>query len=229
MFADKAAIVSKLEGIARYEDVRRAPRLPNEELGRQEFLTLFTTQLMNQDPLDPVKNEAFVAQLAQFSQLEATTRMATSMDSLVDSLRSERLMSGSQLIGRRVAAPNGNAQLTDGGAISGLISIPRGADEVTLDVFDLQGNKVYTQTMGRQAPGDVTVRWDGTTQDGGRAPEGSYRIVASVRSFGEVTKVPISSPSVVRGVVYSPARNDLILELEDGSTVPLSQVLRIDA
>ena len=41
-----------------------------------EFLTLFTTQLQNQNPLDPVKNEAFVAQLAQFSQFEATTKMA---------------------------------------------------------------------------------------------------------------------------------------------------------
>jgi len=44
-------------------------------MGQKDFLTLFTTQLKCQDPLDPVKNEAFVAQLAQFSQLEATTGM----------------------------------------------------------------------------------------------------------------------------------------------------------
>ena len=44
-------------------------------MGEKDFLKLFTTQLQNQDPLDPVKNEAFVAQLAQFSQLQATTTM----------------------------------------------------------------------------------------------------------------------------------------------------------
>ena len=54
-------------------------------MGQSDFLTLFTTQLKNQDPLDPVKNEAFVAQLAQFSQLEATTNMSTSLKNFVDS------------------------------------------------------------------------------------------------------------------------------------------------
>jgi flagellar basal-body rod modification protein FlgD len=48
-------------------------------MGQKDFLTLFTTQLKCQDPLDPVKNEAFVAQLAQFSQLEATTTMAETL------------------------------------------------------------------------------------------------------------------------------------------------------
>ena len=44
--------------------------LENDELGKDAFLTLLTVQLQNQDPMDPVKNEDFVAQLAQFSSLE---------------------------------------------------------------------------------------------------------------------------------------------------------------
>ena len=58
----------------------------NTSMGQTEFLTLFTTQLKNQDPTDPVKNEAFVAQLAQFSQLEASVAMKTSMENLVSSM-----------------------------------------------------------------------------------------------------------------------------------------------
>ncbi|MBU3709128.1 MAG: hypothetical protein FGM20_08495, partial [Burkholderiaceae bacterium] len=67
--------------LPKYEELKKAAANPaqKEEMGQQAFLTLFTTQLQNQDPLDPVKNEAFVAQLAQFSQLEATTKMADSM------------------------------------------------------------------------------------------------------------------------------------------------------
>ena len=42
-------------------------KVQNEQMGEREFLKLFTTQLQNQNPLDPMENEAFVAQLAQFS------------------------------------------------------------------------------------------------------------------------------------------------------------------
>ena len=81
-------------GISRYEDVANAPRVINDEMGQQQFLTLFTTQLKNQNPLDPVKNEAFVAQLAQFSQLEASLAMKTSMDDLVKTMSGERMLAG---------------------------------------------------------------------------------------------------------------------------------------
>jgi flagellar basal-body rod modification protein FlgD len=63
------------QGIARYEDVVNSPKVINEQMGQQQFLTLFTAQLKMQNPLDPVKNEAFVAQLAQFSSLEANISM----------------------------------------------------------------------------------------------------------------------------------------------------------
>jgi len=65
-------------GITRYEDVVNAPKVTDEQMGQQQFLTLFTAQLKMQNPLDPVKNEAFVAQLAQFSSLEANISMKQS-------------------------------------------------------------------------------------------------------------------------------------------------------
>ena len=67
-------------------------------MGQKDFLTLFTTQLKCQDPLDPVKNEAFVAQLAQFSQLEATTSMSETLKTYVESMAGERMMSSTNMI-----------------------------------------------------------------------------------------------------------------------------------
>ena len=83
-------------GIVSYSDYQAKQKATpvKEEMGQQQFLTLFTTQLKNQNPLDPVKNEAFVAQLAQFSQLEATTAMKTSMDTMVSNMQADRMMSG---------------------------------------------------------------------------------------------------------------------------------------
>lgn len=200
-----------------------------EAMGRDAFLTLFTTQLQNQNPLDPVKNEAFVAQLAQFSQLEATTRMADSLDSMTTSMQSERLLAGASLIGRKVAAPQGKAELVDGGAVSGVISVPDGASSVQLNVYDAQGLNVYTEQLGRQEPGEVAVRWNGNDQTGQRMPAGRYTVDVTVDSFGTLTKVPITTPATVRSVTFSNVANGLVLELDDGSTVPLAEVRRVDS
>ena len=78
-------------------------------IGQKDFLTLFTTQLKCQDPLDPVKNEAFVAQLAQFSQLEATTSMSETLKAYVDSMSGERMMSSTSMIGKSVAVADAPA------------------------------------------------------------------------------------------------------------------------
>jgi flagellar basal-body rod modification protein FlgD len=221
--------IARSTGTASGSSAARSPAQPiKEDMDRQAFLTLFTTQLQNQNPLDPVKNEAFVAQLAQFSQLEATTRMASSMETLSTSLQAERLMGGAALIGRKVASPQGTAELQAGGSIQGVINVPDGASSVRLDVYDTSGQKVFTQSLGRQAPGEVSLRWDGRDSTGKAMPPGRYKAIATVDSFGKVSQVPLSSPSVVKSVSFSPSANGLVLELEDGSTVPLSDVRRID-
>ncbi len=58
-------------------------RTPKSELGKNDFLLLLTKQLQNQDPLKPMDNMEFVAQMAQFSSLEQMTNMTKSIDTLV--------------------------------------------------------------------------------------------------------------------------------------------------
>lgn len=217
--------------LPKYSELKKASATAGqaEQMGQQAFLTLFTAQLQNQDPLDPVKNEAFVAQLAQFSQLEATTKMADSLQSMATAQKSERLLAGTGLIGKKVAAPDGLAQLQENSSISGNIGVPNGADKVQLDVYDKLGRKVFTQTLGRQMPGDVTVKWDGYNMSGERMPPGQYKVMATVNSFGTVTQVPISTPATVKGVSFSSATGDLVVEVEGGGSVPLAEIKKVDA
>ena len=70
----------------------------SEMLGRDAFLQLFTAQLKNQNPLDPMENEAFVAQLAQFSSVEGIKGMQSSLERLVGNLREQSLLNGSTLV-----------------------------------------------------------------------------------------------------------------------------------
>ena len=127
-----------LTGIRTAADLRAeaaAPK-PESDLDRNAFLRLFTTQLQNQNPLDPMKNEAFVAQLAQFSSLEATTRMSDSLDQFVSTQSSEKIMRGASLIGKNIFA-SGAVMRQDGGkSISGYVELDQTADNVRLSVLD---------------------------------------------------------------------------------------------
>jgi flagellar basal-body rod modification protein FlgD len=197
-------------------------------MGQTEFLTLFTTQLKNQDPTDPVKNEAFVAQLAQFSQLEATTSMKDSMNGMVASMSNDRMLGAASLMGKQVAVPDGPVMVTDTTVSQGTINLPTGADGIQLQVFNSNGILVRSQIMGAQKPGDVTLSWDGMTDGGQAAANGVYRYVATVNSQGVMSKPTVNTYATVTGVTSAgTADGAMLLEVGNGKTVALSSVKRI--
>ena len=51
-----------------------------QNLGKDEFLQLMVTKLQNQDPLNPMEDEDYIAQLAQFSSLEQLTNISDGLD-----------------------------------------------------------------------------------------------------------------------------------------------------
>ena len=219
--------VSGIMTTAQY-NAQKAATPQNTSMGQSEFLTLFTTQLKNQDPTDPVKNEAFVAQLAQFSQLEATTSMKTSMNSLVSSMSNDRMLGAASLMGKQVAVPDGPVEVTDTTVSQGTINMPAGADGVQLQVFNEKGILVRTQIMGAQPPGDVTLAWDGMTDGGTSAANGTYRYVATVNSKGTMSKPTVNTYATVTGVSSAGTSDGaMLLEVAGGKTVNLADVKRI--
>jgi flagellar basal-body rod modification protein FlgD len=196
-------------------------------MGQKDFLTLFTTQLKCQDPLDPVKNEAFVAQLAQFSQLEATTSMSDTLKTYVDSMAGERMMSSTSMIGKTVAVPGASAYVTEGGKLAqGFVNLPSGAEGVKLEVFNDKGQLVTSQIMGAQSIGDMPFVWDGTSDAGGKVPDGSYSFKATVISQGKTTNPVVNVLSTVTGVNQQ-ADKTLLLEVAGGKSVKLTDVQRV--
>jgi flagellar basal-body rod modification protein FlgD len=219
--------VSGIMTTAQY-NAQKAATPQSTSMGQSEFLTLFTTQLKNQDPTDPVKNEAFVAQLAQFSQLEATTSMKTSMNSLVSSMSNDRMLGAASLMGKQVAVPDGPVQVTDTTVAQGSISAPAGADGIQLQVFNSNGILVRTQIMGAQPPGDVTLAWDGMTDGGTAAANGTYRYVATMNSKGTMSKPTVNTYATVTGVSSAGTSDGtMLLEVAGGKTVNLADVKRI--
>ncbi|MDO7606312.1 MAG: hypothetical protein MUQ94_11320 [Burkholderiaceae bacterium] len=214
-------------GITRYEDVVNAPKVTDEQMGQQQFLTLFTAQLKMQNPLDPVKNEAFVAQLAQFSSLEANISMKQSLDTMVTAMGSDRVMASASLIGKSVAVPDAAVQVTNGVGGQGVIPLPTGAAGLQVNVTDASGNVVRELIYPAQPVGDFSVNWDGTDSAGNMVPNGNYRFSAAGVVGGQTVGLSVNAVAKVMAVRTNSADNSLLLEFEGGKTLPLSEVNRI--
>ena len=195
-------------------------------MGQKDFLTLFTTQLKNQDPLDPVKNEAFVAQLAQFSQLEATTTMSQTLSDFVTSMSGERMMSSANLIGKTVSVPNGPVIMVGGNPVEGVVNLPTGADGVKFDVYDSKGTLVRSQILGPQTVGDMSWSWDGKDDAGNTAANGSYTFKATAVSQGKTTNPAVSTMAYVTSVSQDVDKS-MLLQVQGGKTIKLADVQRI--
>ena len=79
-------------------------------LGKDDFLKILMTQLQNQDPLNPLQDKDFVAQMATFSTLEQITNLGASMDKFVSFSKQNQLLEASTLIGKTVTYLNDQQQ-----------------------------------------------------------------------------------------------------------------------
>jgi flagellar basal-body rod modification protein FlgD len=218
---------SLLKNVSRYEDVKEATKKTKEEMGKQEFLTLFTAQLQNQNPLEPVKNEAFVAQLAQFSQLEALTNMQGSLDKFVTSMSGERMLGSASLIGKKVSVTDTPTQLNTGGDINGNIDLPLGASGVQVSILDAQGRLVQELIAGPQMPGSMPIAWDGKDANNKPAPPGLYRLSATAVVNGQTSNVSVNTLSTVRAIATNPADGSVSVEVDGGRSMLLTDVKRV--
>lgn len=77
-------------------------RTPSSRLGKEEFLKILMAQLQNQDPLSPLDDKDFIAQMATFSSLEQLMHMSQSIDALVQNQLISPVVQYSHMIGKEV-------------------------------------------------------------------------------------------------------------------------------
>jgi flagellar basal-body rod modification protein FlgD len=68
--------------------------MAEKKLGQTDFLRLMTTQLKEQDPFNPVDNQAMVAQMAQFSSVAGISEMNVSLKSIADQIAAQTKLLG---------------------------------------------------------------------------------------------------------------------------------------
>ena len=211
-----------------FEEQQMKENAENDALGRDAFLTLFTAQLKNQNPLDPMGNEAFVAQLAQFSQVEGIKGMQGSMEELVSTVKAEQMFAGSNLVGKRVAITGGVVSGGDGAQSEGIIDLPGGAKGIAWAVYDqATDTPIFRSTLGPQAPGEVSLTWNGTDLNGEKAPQGDYIIKANIVEDDRLQAIPVTTFVDVKSVSWRPDTQKIELEVGGGAVVTMEEISKI--
>ncbi|WP_118137292.1 flagellar hook capping FlgD N-terminal domain-containing protein [Oceanicella sp. SM1341] len=188
----------------------------------ETFLTLLTTQLRNQDPLEPVESTEFVAQLASFSAVEQQVQANESLKAIAELLSNGSAAGLSEWIGTEVrayaAAPYDGTPLT-------LYADPvEGADLAVLVVSDTSGAEVGRVTVN---PAAEQIVWDGEGTTG-TLPEGSYSF--TVESYREGTLVDHRAVEVFSPVVEVRREEDsTVLVLADGSRIDSEDITTLRA
>lgn len=185
----------------------------------ETFLSLLTTQLKNQDPLQPVESTEFVAQLASFSAVEQQTKTNAHLETLVDAFGNGAGNGLSEWIGVEVRAHA--AVPFDGDTALTLYAEPPGGTALSvLVISDTAGKE-----LGRQAVDARSGRFDWSGESaGGELSDGSY--VFTLESYGGDGALLATTP-VEAFAEVSEVRRDgdtITLVLPDGTTLPADEV-----
>ncbi len=180
------------------------PEPGNGELGEDAFLQLLTVQLQNQDPSNPVSNEDFIAQLAQFSSLEQLVAIQGSLDMVYLGVASVNNATMSSLLGTNVVARGDQIHLPEDGDLTLHFDATAPATSGTATITDEDGSVIATVDLGSVAEGEGTVVWDGKDADGERVPAGDYTVsFTGLAGDGSTVSIDALMVGLVDSVDYS--------------------------
>lgn len=188
----------------------------NSDISKNEFLTLLVTQLQNQDPLEPMKNEEFAVNLAQFSQLEQLV-------SINDKIASDSadLNSLAAYLGNQVTLNSDQVQVKnqDGGAVR--FDLASDAGSVELELVNSEGKVAKSIAMGAMTAGAQTVRLESV-----EVANGTYtaRVKATSTAGASMTPV-VQLAGIVSGFIPGPEPKLLV----NGNEIDPAQIVAVHA
>ncbi|MEL6978921.1 MAG: flagellar hook capping FlgD N-terminal domain-containing protein [Pseudomonadota bacterium] len=178
-----------------------------------DFLTLLTAQLRNQDPLDPEDSTEFVAQIATFTQVEQQINTNDKLDALIAAQTGSAVEQLGRFVGNDIVADGLNIAY-DGGQIELTTPQVSGASKVEVVITNQNGQpvaRIPAETRG----GSVT--WDGSLLGNANAAPGvygvEYEITRTTSAGDEVeTQTPQSQGRVIEARFDADGEVELLLE-----------------
>lgn len=187
------------------------------------FLRLLTTQMQNQDPLDPMDSSEYTQQLVQYSQVEQSVQQTGALKDILARLSTQDMTQATALIGKEVRFASEVSGLAADEPARWTFQTDRPAASITATVQDPVGNVVREFRL--DPAGDGKLAWDGAQADGTRAPDGAYRLVVSaLDASGGAVPATVNSVGLVRNIVASGSEIQLGI---GGVRMPISTVIGV--
>ncbi|MBE7733168.1 flagellar hook assembly protein FlgD [Devosia faecipullorum] len=189
------------------------------------FLSILTTQLKNQNPLDPLDTNQFTQQLVQFTGVEQQLKTNDFLEALLLNTQSTARSDAVSYIGKEVSASGKTAELKDGGAYWTYNAAANVAN-ATVTIKNAAGSVVYVE-QGSLNAGAGAFLWDGKGSDNSQQPDGIYTIeIKGTNLNGNTVAISTQSVGIVTAVDFSGAEPMLTvgknkIALKDVSNVRL--------
>jgi flagellar basal-body rod modification protein FlgD len=189
------------------------------------FLTLLTTQLQNQDPLNPMDSDQFTQQLVEYSQVEQQINTNSDLQSLI-SLQQGGAASGAvSYLNQSITVSNGNAPLVNGSA-NWNYTLAAPSTATTLTVTNSSGQVVYSGA-GATSAGTNAFSWNGEDINGNEQPSGVYTLaVTATGTGGAAVQSSVSTTGVVTEVNLSGSTPEVMI---GPMAVPISQISSVQS
>ena len=189
----------------------------------QTFLTLLTTQLQNQNPLDPLDTNQFTQQLVQFAGVEQQLKTNDQLTSLVSLQQTAQSTQALTFVGKTAVVDGSTTNLTNSAATWNL-GVPTNSN-VSITIANSTGQNVFTGNYPVSAGSNQAFNWDGKGSDGTQWPDGKYTLTATAAdSAGNAVAVSTQIQGVVNSVDLT--QSPPLLSI-NGQTYTVSQIKSI--
>jgi len=199
----------------------------NDNLGQAEFLELMTAQLVNQDPLAPMENGDFIAQMASFGTVSGIGDLNTSFSQFSATFQSNQALQASTMVGRNVLVESDIGSINREGSLEASVDLESPATNVIVSVTDASGQLVDRKILGAQSAGLVNYSWNGQSSNGKTYDSGVFKVTAEVQR-GNDTSSGVTLTSVqVESVTLGKGGQDLTLSVSNLGDISMSQIRKI--
>jgi flagellar basal-body rod modification protein FlgD len=186
-----------------YEEESLFKPVGKKELDQYDFMNLLITQLQYQDPMKPMDTYEMASQLAQFSNMESTLRMADNMEKLLDYQTSQNNLQLLTLLDTQVEVVGNTLGVNKGVPGGGEFTLPEGADTCVLEIYDAGGHLVQMFDKGALSSGAYPLEWDGKDARGETVADGAYTYkVKAYSALGAQLAVDYRARGKVTGITF---------------------------
>jgi flagellar basal-body rod modification protein FlgD len=194
---------------------------PTQELGKDAFMQLLISQMAYQNPLEPMENTEFIAQLAEFSALEQQQNIAAAIELLALSQTASTNSQMVNLIGKRVLVPGNELTLDGENPVSVHYDLEGESSPSELVIKNQAGEVVRRVQITDFKVGQNEIVFDGNDESGNPLEKGNYSYEIVGMDGESVQGVTTYSNFLVDAVAFS---GSSILLKSNGVTIDLGDI-----